>query len=408
MSTTPQPGPVVQQHAPTPPGNIPKGRQTYIMIGIAVVIVLSIVFSGSATKTAVKPGSNLPSLNVATPSKKEIDSYAQALAQAEQQSKQAQAQAERSKAMERELLAQSGVASQNTGMQGGIPGQAFLGPDGKPYYPMNVQQNSPPVAPERNALLQEKEKMEFTSLFASPVALSLRSPAATTSPVSAVAPVVPAPETTSSVAVSPQAVRPEASAAVPQHVLFEGTVMEAVLTNRLAGSFSGPVNCMITTNVYSHDHNLLMVPQGTRVLGDAKRVAEQNQQRLAVTFHRLIMPDGYSVNLDQFPGLDQAGATGLKDKTNNHYLEIFGTSIALGVLSGFSQFGTGSALTSGGLDSYRQGVASQISQNNATVLQRQLNRLPDITIREGQRVRIYLMKDLELPAYAAHPGRGDL
>ena len=33
MSTTPQPGPVMQQHAGTPPGNIPKGRQTYIMIG---------------------------------------------------------------------------------------------------------------------------------------------------------------------------------------------------------------------------------------------------------------------------------------------------------------------------------------------------------------------------------------
>ena len=140
--------------------------------------------------------------------------------------------------------------------------------------------------------------------------------------------------------------------------------MEAVLTNRLAGSFSGPVNCMITTNVYSHDHNLLIIPQGTRVLGEAKRVAEQNQQRLAVTFHRLIMPDGYSVNLDQFPGLDQAGATGLKDKTNNHYLEVFGTSIALGVLAGFSQFGTGSALTAGGLDSF--GKVSQARSARTT------------------------------------------
>ena len=38
------------------------------------------------------------------------------------------------------------------------------------------------------------------------------------------------------------------------------------------------------------------------------------------TFHRLLMPDGYSVDLDQFHGLDQAGETGLKDKVNNHYL----------------------------------------------------------------------------------------
>ncbi len=40
------------------------------------------------------------------------------------------------------------------------------------------------------------------------------------------------------------------------------------------------------------------------------------------------MPDGYSVDLDQFQGLDQIGEQGLKDKVNNHYLQIFGTSIA--------------------------------------------------------------------------------
>ena len=44
----------------------------------------------------------------------------------------------------------------------------------------------------------------------------------------------------------------------------------------------------------------------------------------------MIMPDGYSVDLDQFHGLDQIGEEGLKDKVNNHYLQIFGTSIALG------------------------------------------------------------------------------
>jgi type IV secretion system protein TrbI len=404
VSTTPQSEPVVQQRAATPPGNIPKGRQTYIMLGIAVVIVLSIVFSGSATKT-VKPGTNLPPLNVSTPSKSEIDSYAAALNQAEQQAKLAEAQAERSKEMFRQVNAQGGVPAANAGMQGGIPGQALIGPDGKAYYPVNVQ-NQAVAPPEKSAVLQEKEKMDFTSLFASPVALSLRSPAAGAAPPAgpSASTIVTTPAVVPLVAASPEFVRP----GIPHHVLFEGTILEAVLTNRLAGSFAGPVNCMVTTNVYSHDHNLLIVPQGSRVLGEAKRVAEQQQQRLAVSFHRLIMPDGYSVNLDQFPGVDQTGATGLKDKTNNHYLETFGTSIALGVLAGFSQFGTGSALTAGGFDSYRQGVASQVSQNSSTVLQRQLNRLPDITVREGQRVKIYLMRDLELPAYAGHPGRGDL
>ncbi len=416
MSTTPQPEPVIQQHAATPPGNIPKGRQTYSMIGVAVVIVASIVFSGAATTKTVKPGNNLPSLTVATPTKREIDIYSQQLKAAEQQEKQAQEQAARQKEMLRQVTAQGGVPAIEPGMQGGIPGQAVIGPDGRPYYSAPVQSQAPPVP--ANPVAQEREKLETSSLFASPVALSLR-PTSVASTVSvantATANATTTPSATLASNAAPVAVTnpppfaaPEAASQVPQHILFEGTILEAVLTNRLAGAFSGPVNCMVTTNVYSHNHNLLLIPQGSRVLGEAKRVAEQQQQRLAVSFHRLIMPDGFSVNLDQFSGLSQEGATGLKDKTNNHYLEVFGTSIALGVMSGFSQFGTGSALTSSGFDSYRQGVAGQLAQNSSTVLSRQLNRLPDITIREGQRIKIILTKDLVLPAYAGHSNKEDL
>ena len=411
MSSEPSGNPLLQQRAATPPGNIPKGRQTYIMITVALVIVLSIVFSGSATQKAKPTAANLPPLNVNAPTKKEIDMYSQQLAQAELQARQAKAQAERSKELFDRVNGENAAP-----LQGGIPGQAMIGPDGKAWYPAPVQNQAPVVVKTPNPAVQEKERLEEASLFASPVALSLRPTTGTMPTVAPVPAPVPAasPEpkaagatsVASAVVTAPEVV--PVSARIPQHVLFEGTILEAVLTNRLDGSFSGPVNCMVTTNVYSHERNLLVIPQGSRILGEARKVTEQQQERLAVTFHRLIMPDGYSVNLDQFLGLGQEGATGLKDQTNHHYLEIFGTSIALGVLSGFSQYGTGSALSANGFDQYRQGVASSVAQNNSTVLQRQLNRLPSITIREGQRVKIILTKDLELPAYAAHEGRSDL
>jgi len=65
------------------------------------------------------------------------------------------------------------------------------------------------------------------------------------------------------------------------------------LTNRLDGSFSGPVNTLVTTNVYAPDHQTLLIPQGTRVLGEAKKVESVGQQRLAVVFHRFVMPNGF-------------------------------------------------------------------------------------------------------------------
>jgi type IV secretion system protein VirB10 len=116
----------------------------------------------------------------------------------------------------------------------------------------------------------------------------------------------------------------------------------------------------------------------------------------------MLMPDGYSVDLDQFHGLDQVGETGLRDKVNNHYLEIFGASIALGVISGAAEATNKGGYNQSGSDMYRQGVASSLSQESAHVLDRFINVPTTITIREGHRIKVYLTQDLLLPAYENH------
>ncbi len=193
-----------------------------------------------------------------------------------------------------------------------------------------------------------------------------------------------------------------------QYRLFEGTMFETVLTNRLDGTFSGPVNCMVTTNVYSHNGQHVLIPQGTRVLGEARKVETFGEHRLAVMFHRLIMPDGYSVSLDKFQGLNQIGETGLEDLVNHHYLQVFGASIAIGLIAGFSQANTTYGVGESATDAYRQGVASSLSQSSVHILDRYLNVVPTITIREGHRVKVYLSDDLLLPAYEKHQMPSDL
>ena len=145
------------------------------------------------------------------------------------------------------------------------------------------------------------------------------------------------------------------------HVVFEGTVLESVLVNRLNGDFAGPVICQIATDVYSRDHAELLIPAGTRVLGETKKVNDVGQERLAVIFHRLIMPDGYAVDLDQAPGLNQIGETALHDKVNNHYFRIFGASIAIGAIAGLSTIGANNSSVTGlptsNASAYREGVA---------------------------------------------------
>ena len=196
-------------------------------------------------------------------------------------------------------------------------------------------------------------------------------------------------------------------AAVGQpYVIYEGTTLDTVLMNRLDGDAPGPIKVLVSTPLYSHDGQHVLIPDGTIVLGEARKIGAAGfgqQRRMAVTFHRMIMPDGYSVDLDQFHGLDQIGEEGLKDKVNNHYLQIFGTSIALGVIAGAGEIEEGGGtITTSGSQAFATGASASISQSATTVLDRFLQIPPTITIREGHRVKVYFTQDMLLPAYSNH------
>jgi type IV secretion system protein VirB10 len=192
------------------------------------------------------------------------------------------------------------------------------------------------------------------------------------------------------------------AAAGKTYVLFEGTILETVLINRLDGGFAGPVECLLSTNVYSNDRQHLLIPAGSKLLGETKKVDTFGQTRLAVVFHRVLMPDGYSVSLDQFKGLNQIGDTGLRDQVNNHYLRIFGVSLAVGALGAVAQTGTAGSLNASSADLMRQGFSQSTAQSSAQILEKFLNIMPTVTIREGHRVKVYLSGDLVLPDYINH------
>jgi type IV secretion system protein VirB10 len=184
--------------------------------------------------------------------------------------------------------------------------------------------------------------------------------------------------------------------------LLEGTVIDTVLANRLDGDSVAPVNCLVTNPVYSHSGQHVVIPAGARVLGETRAVQSLGETRLAVAFHRLLMPDGRSYSLDQFLGLNQIGDAGLRDRVNHHYWSTFGAAGAVGLITGLAQW-LGTAGFSGRTGDrtviIAGGATDATAQASLQIMNRFLNRLPTITIREGHRVKVYLTSDLELPAY---------
>lgn len=415
-------------------GLLPRNTQFWVLCGLAVLMVAVIMFSGKNAPSEHKATTPRPGASVTETNQARIEEYRLQIDEQARRLVAEQAQLQKTK----EAL--------------GVPPAGLAPPPGpasgtRTYapYPTPVPSVPEGESPEPGSGRERK------GLFASNVALTYRKDPATTpaGPLSAAAAPFPfvqaaaspgsaltADSTAGGRAPSDPTQRPSAGrgpgrgadaesgegtragrrpldpvltlAEGQNYRLLEGTVIETVLTNRLDGTFSGPVNCMVTTNVYSHDRQHLLIPQGTRVLGEVRKLASFGEQRLAVFFHRLIMPDGFSASLDQFQGLSQVGETGLRDLVNHHYLEIFGVSLAIGAIAGLSQANTQYGLDTSAADAYRQGMASSLSQSSLRILDRYLNVLPTFTIREGQRVKVYLSNDLALPAYDKHELPSDL
>ncbi len=168
--------------------------------------------------------------------------------------------------------------------------------------------------------------------------------------------------------------------------IHEGTFLEAVLITQLSGEFPGPVLAMVSAPLYSADRQRVLIPRGARVVGTAQAVQNRDQTRLAVAFHRLLLPDGSWVDLE-FTGLNQMGESALRDQVNRHYLSTFAAAGAVGALSG---------LTLAGASPYglRAGVGQGLGASATSMLDRYLNRMPEITIRAGHRLRIWLTADV--------------
>jgi type IV secretory pathway VirB10-like protein len=419
----------VQEKAPKPAGLLPKHVQSWLLIGLALVMVMIMWLTGGK-----KPPTPAKGLSPLAPVEAPLEVNETKIAELQNRIQELQRE---------QLVAQNALAQQNR--LTGAGAQDPQRPDEPTAGSMSAERAEDPIE-------VEQKKRAYLSLFASNVALSYRKPvpgssppesetdrpAANTPPAGPDTPQIaqllkemqsnpipppgasaPLParndsaeatndgkeESTKPAAASPGTVN---AAAGKTYLLFEGTILETVLINRLDGQFSGPIECLLASDVYSNDRQHLLVPAGSKLLGQTKKVDTFGQTRLAVVFHRLLMPDGYSVSLDQFKGLDQIGDTGLRDEVNNHYLHIFGVSLAIGALGAVAQAGTPSSLTASGTDLMRQGFAQSTAQSSAQILDKFLNVMPTVTIREGHRVKVYLSGDLVVPDYNNHKMPSDL
>jgi len=408
------PATVPEQPEAKPPvrKSMPVVIALVVIIGLIGIANLSSLLSGSK-KSA--PASAMP-MRPAAPNAQQVNSFES------QQQLQAQRDAE-ARQHQQELNA----ALQQLQQTEGAPGPEAAGAP-----PMTAAQRSAiygdsPNAPQRTSNLSQaqaeakqkqlaKEKQQQDAINSDTVAIDFARTTPATAPAGTTEPAQGTSATAAGGAAPAKPASVEAKADSKSNAMaaynfdtydgrlyriFEGTVLEGVVTNHIDGGFSGPIMVSLTTDLYSHDHQQLLLPQGTRLLGDVQSVGNAQQRKMFVTFHRAICPDGFSLEFAKYIGLDQIGTTGLATKVDHGYLQAFAAAAAIGGLGGLAQIGNNGSVLQPSTQ-IRNGISEQSATEGEQVLNHFLNRLPIITLKEGSRARVYIGTDLLIPAYAEH------
>ena len=195
---------------------------------------------------------------------------------------------------------------------------------------------------------------------------------------------------------SPDRLQPPAS----PYVLQASAVIPASLVTGLRSDLPGQVTAQVTEDVYdSPTGKSLLIPQGSRLVGQYDAQIAFGQSRALLVWNRLIMPNGKSIVLERQPGADTEGYAGLEDEVDNHWGMLFKAAILSTILSVGTEAGTSDS-ENNLAQAIRQGASQSFNQVGQQVVGRSLNVQPTITIRPGFPVRVLVTHDLVLEPYA--------
>lgn len=181
-------------------------------------------------------------------------------------------------------------------------------------------------------------------------------------------------------------------------LLAKGTLLDCVLNTAINSTIPGMVSCTLTRNIYSDNGKVLLLERGSQVTGEFGGRVRTGQTRIYVLWNRIKTPKGVVVNLDS-PGSDALGRSGVDGDVDRHWGERIGNAFLLSLI----QDAIGYAATRGNNQNGSQQMFFQNTQQAGdnmatTILKDSLQIPPTITKKQGERVAIFVARDLDFSA----------
>lgn len=178
-------------------------------------------------------------------------------------------------------------------------------------------------------------------------------------------------------------------------LIAQGQLLHAILETAINSDLPGSLRAIIDQPIYAEDGSQVLIPPGSRLIGQYKSGMLQGQSRVFVVLTRLITPNGISLNLAS-PGVDALGMAGMSaDTIDHHFWQQFGTAALLSIVgAGTSNVGVASNAPYNASQVYRMAVANSLNQTAQQILQRGMIS-PTLWINQGSPLQVFVAHDLD-------------
>ncbi len=168
----------------------------------------------------------------------------------------------------------------------------------------------------------------------------------------------------------------------------QGTLIPAVLESALDSTRPGLARAIVSRDVRGFDGTRILIPRGSRLIGEYASEVQPGQRRALVNWIRLIRPDGVTIEIGS-PSADPVGRTGMRARVNNHFFERFAgaflqSALNLGVNLAASEAGNGAVVILPG--TLQNGASQAIQPQQIT---------PTLSVRQGTSISIFVARDLD-------------
>ena len=170
----------------------------------------------------------------------------------------------------------------------------------------------------------------------------------------------------------------------------QGVVIPAVLETPLDSDRPGMARAIVSQDIRGFDGTRVLIPRGSRLIGEFKADTSSNMRRILVTWSRLIRPDGVAIRIAS-PSTDVLGGAGIPGSVNTHFLQRFAGAVLQSTL--VAGVNLVSQLPRNGSGIY-VGLPGQISQVGQDLVP-DTKRPPTIKVKAGAEIAIFVAHDLD-------------